>query len=98
MPPDIKVAKLAGADLHFRFIYVCPYCEQKNAFIIDAQSSNPDDALAEIDKKLERRFAGTGGVDSIKCWYCNKISFLDEQHKDSRNEDEPVPVQGAPVS
>lgn len=89
MSRTIEVAKIVSTELQIHLVIICPYCDQSNtveeffSFSGGPQDLGPQDLRGDLER-LE--------IDSIKCWNCHKISFLDEECQNAYrlNEDEPI--------
>jgi len=97
MSQVIEVATLVSAELNVRLVVACPYCKRKNV----VSEKLPVNYICDPNNIMNVE------MDSVKCYYCNRISFLDEEGQDSYrlNEDEPITddelvnsVKGKPVT
>ncbi len=103
MMSQILVATLISADAHFCFVVLCPHCKQKNMFNVDLEDKSP--TIDEIDlagimlANCMTQDVSIDSVDSIECWHCNQVSFLDKHCKNSSDDEEPLhSIKGEPVN
>ena len=83
MSEILEVAKVVSTELRLRLVVICPYCDHKNA-VEEVFSFSGGPIVNHRETDIE--------MDSIKCWNCHKISFLDEVCRDAYRStvDEPI--------